>query len=86
MDTLFARLFMRTSHAEYGQVIHELNTYYDSFKGHKTVAKCIDGEWGGDSFVYVFKNNGFDNYVIYQREHIGECRDYLVGKGYDEDE
>ena len=44
---------MRTSHAEYGQVIHELNTYYDSFKGHKTVAKCIDGEWGGDSFVYV---------------------------------
>ena len=49
---------------EYIHVVSELNTYYSSFKGKKTVAKCI-----GD-FVYIFENHGFDNYTIFQRECV----------------
>lgn len=56
------RSFM--SKKEYLRVIHELNTYYSSFKGKRIVHKCI-----GD-YEYEFKNNGFDNYEFLKRRKL----------------
>lgn len=49
---------------EYGHVIHELNSCYESFKDKKHVEKCI-----GD-YVYFFDNHGFDKYTIIRRWKI----------------
>lgn len=49
---------------EYAHVMHELNTYYESFRQEKRVAKCI-----GD-YVYIFDNYGFDSYRIVDKIEI----------------
>ena len=51
---------------EYARVMHELNTWYDSFKDEPRVARCIG------NYVYMFDNKSFDNYRFTQKYGIDE--------------
>lgn len=51
---------------EYGHVMHELNTWYDSFKDEPRTAKCI-----GD-YVYVFDNHGYNEYRFTRKYKIDQ--------------
>lgn len=53
---------------EYAHILHELNTWYDSFREQEIAARMI-----GD-FVYVFENYGYDQYRIIHKYSIDRSR------------
>jgi hypothetical protein len=55
---------IKLSKKEYAIVIHEINTYYGKNESRPTLGKCVN------DYYYVFKNNGFNNYVFLAKMKI----------------